>query len=154
MAFGNDPDPPPVHHPPAKPGDGSSIDMNDPKDQAMLRKLLARSPDRFRKLDARLRDRIVTTLETCMDRGLTHVATREAEDPLNGERLAISAAKTLSEIAKIQQRDEHHAAEIEAGKHDKQAGPSVIVIMGPNAEAHRIGRRGKPVIAAPRTDTE
>lgn len=152
MAFGNDPDPPPVHPLPAKPGDGTSIDMNDPKDQAMLRKLIARAPDRFRKLDANLRDKIVTTLETCMDRGINHVADGESEDPLNGERLAISAAKTLSEIAKIQQRDEHHAAEIEAGKHDKQAGPSVIVIMGPNTEAHRIGRRGRPVVAAPKTE--
>ncbi len=104
-------------------GADSALDPSSLKDARTIGRAARKWPGRFRTVDP---DRIDKWVEQ-LDRGID-----KAETDGNLGALA-SLLRTSIDIVKVVQRDEHHAEELAAGKHDAQRGPSVIVVSGVDA---------------------
>lgn len=86
-----------------------ALDPTNPKDQALIRREIARHPARWRKMDERRKAYVIGCLDWSMRVGRAYEPSAEGEHPLDGARLVVSAAKTYVAIEGQNQSDDHHA---------------------------------------------
>ncbi len=92
-----------------------SVDLTNPKDQALVRREITHHPKRWRAITDLVKDQWVKDLEIAGSVARAMADSNDEDTKARGAMILVSGAKTGAMMVGQQQRDEHHAEDLEAG---------------------------------------